>query len=63
FATIDFIDGYLILSPSGLCCVITYTKSKIRMFRSEKPLGTRDILVSSQFSVFSFLEPCITFNF
>ena len=42
FATIDFIDGYLILSPSGLCCVIAYTKSKIRMFRSEKPLGTRD---------------------
>ena len=36
FATIDFIDGYLILSPSGLCCVIAYTKSKIRMFRNEK---------------------------
>ncbi|MDD3280980.1 MAG: hypothetical protein PHC83_05340 [Bacteroidales bacterium] len=35
FATIDFIDGYLILSPSGLCFVIAYTKSKIRMFQDE----------------------------
>ena len=57
FATIDFIDGYLILSPSGLCFVIAYTKSKISMFRNEKnsrrsALGTLKILVSFQFSVF-----------
>ncbi|MDD4210721.1 MAG: hypothetical protein PHI52_10340, partial [Bacteroidales bacterium] len=52
FATIDFIDGYLILSPSGLCFVIAYTKSKIRMFRNEKT--SRHSGHFSQFSVLSF---------